>query len=59
MKPHGRDCPDRCSQCLGAVPRRVSLDGTALTIDGVPTAKHEPDRSYFVRGGKRKRPRKV
>lgn len=52
--------PDRCSQCIGHSPvRRVSLDGTAITIDGEPVAKHEPDRSYFVRGGKRKRLRKV
>ena len=37
MKPHGRDCPARCSQCLGVTPRRVSSDAT--TIDGQPSGR--------------------
>ena len=49
--------PDRCSQCLGATPRRVTLAGPSLTVDGAPADKHEPDRSYYVRGGKRRRTR--
>ena len=50
--------PDRCSQCLGVVPRRVALDGSEVTVDGAPVKKHEPDRSYYVRGGKRRRSRR-
>lgn len=36
--PHGRDCPDKCSQCLGAAVRRVELqpDGT-LAVSAAPT----------------------
>lgn len=35
-KPHGRDCPDRCSQCKGATPRVVTQDGDRLLVDGDP-----------------------
>lgn len=35
-KPHGRDCPDRCSQCLGAPVRHVVIDEQrhVMLIDG-------------------------
>lgn len=52
-KPHGRDCPDRCSQCLGAVARRVSIDATM--IDGQPGGRSldplENRASYYARRG--------
>jgi hypothetical protein len=38
---HGR--ADRCSQCAGAVPRRISQDGSALLVDGLPA-----DRSVSI-----------
>lgn len=35
---HGRDCPDRCSICLGVTPRKVTLDEKRhlLLLDGKP-----------------------
>lgn len=62
VKPHGRDCPDRCSQCLGAPARRVASDGPVITIDGQPTGRaisnddNELRRYYARRGGKRRKP---
>lgn len=61
MKPHGRDCPDRCSQCLGAPARIIANDGPVITIDAQPTertisgAADEARRRYARRGGKRRR----
>ncbi len=38
--PHSRiGDPSRCSQCLGAIARRVSNDGADVLIDGVPTGR--------------------
>ncbi|RPH65015.1 MAG: hypothetical protein EHM89_00300 [Acidobacteria bacterium] len=39
---HGRDCPARCSLCLGATPRVVSQVNGEVTIDGVPVRPIEP-----------------
>lgn len=37
---HGRDCPSRCSQCLGAVPKLVSLtDDGVLHLNGTPVVQ--------------------
>lgn len=33
-RPHGRDCPDRCSICLGAAARIVGLKAGTVVIDG-------------------------
>jgi hypothetical protein len=50
---HGRDCPNRCSMCLGAPARIVSVDAT--TIDGQPSGRaSDPtitSRSYYARRG--------
>lgn len=32
---HGRDCPKRCSLCLGVPARRVQQRDDVLVIDGV------------------------
>jgi hypothetical protein len=32
--PHGNGPPERCSQCLGAIARRVSIIDGQLLIDG-------------------------
>jgi hypothetical protein len=48
--------PDWCSQCRGATVRRV--DASGATIDGQPVPKRDQEeRHYFVRGGRRKKPR--
>lgn len=59
--PHSRiGTPDRCSQCLGVVPRRVSNDGPAVTVDGERTDRaldrsDELAKYYARRGGRVKR----
>ena len=55
VKPHGRDCPDRCSMCrTDAVPRKVTMDGAIVLVDGEPvnSADDERARYYSRRGGK-------
>jgi hypothetical protein len=45
-RPHGRDCPDRCSICLGAAARIVALKSGAVVIDGELTDRAtQPDPS--------------
>jgi hypothetical protein len=53
VKPHGRDCPHLCSQCLGATPRIVTQAGGELLIDGEPVRPIEPgvNAHYQRRGG--------
>lgn len=36
---HGRDCPSRCSICLGAPVRRIESVGPDVTIDGEPAGR--------------------
>lgn len=59
MKPHGRDCPDRCSMCRGAPVRRVDAAAGTLTIDGQPAGRPmDPEggtMSYYARRGARAR----
>ena len=57
MKPHGRDCPDRCSMCRGATPRIVTVIGAEVRIDGelvdrsvIPESSMETH--YARRGGR-------
>lgn len=41
--PHGNGSPESCSQCKGAVARRVTLAGGQVLVDGVAkssTAEH-------------------
>jgi len=53
-KPHGRDCPAKCSQCRGVVPRPVRQDGPLLFIDGEPPRAIDLETpSASVRYGKR------
>lgn len=55
-KPHGRDCPHRCSMCRGAEPRRVLVIDYQLCIDGQPTGRswdHEPRHVTARRRAKR------
>jgi hypothetical protein len=50
-RPHCSD-PSRCSQCLGAQPRTVTLVGGVNYVDGVPVAKHiSPHMRGSQRGG--------
>lgn len=42
MKPHGRDCPSKCSLCLGAAVQRVEQQGPELLIDGEPVREIAP-----------------
>jgi len=57
-KPHGRDCPDRCSICLGVTPRKVEQDLDVILIDGKPVraiaSPTAPMRQYQQRGGRRR-----
>lgn len=56
MKPHGRDCPDRCSQCIDAIVHRVDLAGGDVTVDGVVVRPIEADattRKAYGRKGAR------
>lgn len=58
VKPHGRDCPDRCSQCIGAPVQRITIDVAELLIDGKPAGreldKEQGVQTYYQRrGGKR------
>lgn len=53
---HGRDCPSKCSQCLGAAARQVAQDGSTLTIDGVPERQVDlPTRTNQPRGQRKRR----
>jgi hypothetical protein len=56
---HGRDCPHRCSLCLGASAKRVELTDGQVTIDGEPAGR-TPERGMparmrasIARGGRR------
>lgn len=54
---HGRDCPTRCSQCLAAPARAVSLVDGVVHVDGEPTRAGDPatpmeQHAYARRGGK-------
>lgn len=45
--------PERCSVCLGAVPRKVELVGGEALVDGVPAADaSNPYAVYGQRGAK-------
>ena len=61
MCPHSsHDTPDRCSQCLGATPRIVTLIDSRVLIDAQPVGRNEDPmgrRRYGRAGGRRKRPR--
>jgi hypothetical protein len=55
---HGRDCPDRCSICLGSIAKRVDQTSSTITVDGEPARQIDPglteaQRRYARRGGKR------
>lgn len=52
---HGRDCPDRCSQCLDAPVQRITTSGASALIDGVTARPVEPVRRPFGREFKRRR----
>lgn len=54
-KPHGRDCPDRCSQCAGVTPQRIEQVGGELLIDGVTARPVEPPKVPFGRDYRRRR----
>lgn len=60
---HGRDCPDRCSQCQGATPRVITNAGPELLIDGQPTGRAidrtDEIRQHYARRGGRARRRKA
>lgn len=45
MKPHGRDCPDRCSMCLGATAKRCEYRPDGSVTDGVTVRPFTPERS--------------
>lgn len=45
MKPHGRDCPERCSICLSAPARVITQRGAELLIDGEPARPIEPEQT--------------
>lgn len=54
---HGRDCPSKCSTCLGATARRVEQQAGSILIDGVPVRAIEPEvdpavKQARVRGGR-------
>lgn len=56
--PHGANStPATCSQCIGAVPKLVTIQGSDVLVDGVHvrTVDHEDEmqRYYARRGGKR------
>jgi len=58
MKPHGRDCPDRCSICIGATPRRVDVIDGQVLLDDVPERPADPGAPLGMKprrrgGGKR------
>jgi hypothetical protein len=51
-----------CSQCAGAVPQVVRVEGALVTVDGEPAGRAADQRAatridYARRGGKRRRPR--
>jgi hypothetical protein len=56
-KPHGRDCPTKCSLCAGAVPRKVEQAGPEVTVDGEPpraiNVEDASARRYYARRGGR------
>jgi hypothetical protein len=46
---HGKDCP-RCSICMGAEPRKVTVIDHALHVDGVPVGRdYQPERVITAR----------
>jgi len=55
-KPHGRDCPDRCSQCRTDVrARKVEQLGELILIDGevarpIAEPAHGPQFKHIKRG---------
>ncbi len=51
---HGRDCPDRCSLCCGAVPHTVSLSAGSAQLDGVPVRAGEAAASAQMTAAQRK-----
>jgi hypothetical protein len=55
MKPHGRDCPHACSQCLAAPVHRVTLVDGRVLVDGRPERAGDPEtpmqQHYSRRGG--------
>ena len=56
--PHCSD-PSRCSQCLGAAPRVVTVIAGVNHVDGTPVAKHvSPHMRGSIKGGQATR-RKV
>jgi hypothetical protein len=62
VKPHGRDCPDRCSQCRAdAAVRVVTQLDDVLLVDGVAVREiapvvepnaHQPRKQRRQRGKK-------
>lgn len=56
-KPHGRDCPNRCSLCAGAVPKKVEQRGDQVLIDGEPprpiNGEDKAAQRYYARRGGR------
>jgi hypothetical protein len=46
LKKHGRDCPDRCSQCAGITPKRIALTESGATIDGITARPIVPPQTW-------------
>lgn len=42
-KPHGKDCPHRCSMCLGATPKHITIVDHQLCEDGRPVGRQVDD----------------
>lgn len=53
--PHGAGRPEDCSQCLGAVPKRIELVDGVLTVDGQVLVHRSPQSIYYPRKTKRGR----
>lgn len=54
-KPHGADCPDRCSICIGARPAQVTVVGGVAHLDGVPQRSSAEPKVSYGRGARRKK----
>lgn len=53
--PHGSNSdPDTCSQCRGAVPRRITVENQGLMLDGKPWKREQPKFNYNPQTGKRR-----